>query len=256
VDGATNDPTGPSSSANGEVALDIEVIQDIVPDALLVVYFAPNTDAGFENSIIAAYTDTTSCEGNTLSAISISWGEAELFTSASHRTAMDNAIGAATALGIVVTVATGDNGADDNVGDNGLHADFPATSPSSLACGGTSITVSGSQITNEVVWNDEDGSTGGGVSEFFAKPTYQSGVTVPLSPSGFVGRGIPDVSGVADPETGYIIKVNGNTIVEGGTSAVAPMWAALVARMSQNLGKLFGPNPTSALPNRITFQCL
>ncbi len=93
------------------------------------------------------------------------------------------------------------------------------------------------------MWNDlssNEGATGGGVSGFFALPTYQQTAGVPKSPSGFVGRGVPDVAGDADPETGYNVVVDGSATVIGGTSAVAPLWAGLLARINQSLGKDVG----------------
>jgi len=91
------------------------------------------------------------------------------------------------------------------------------------------------------VWNDGvgRGATGGGVSEAFALPGWQTTVGVP-SPAGTAGRGVPDVAGVADPQTGYQVRVDGKDLVIGGTSAVAPLWAALVARLAQATGRRFG----------------
>ena len=111
-----------------------------------------------------------------------------------------------------------------------------------LACGGTSLHVNGNAIVSEVVWHDSDSSaTGGGVSEVFAKPSYQNNANVPVSiNNGFVGRGVPDVAADADPATGYKILVDGQPMVVGGTSAVAPLYAGLVARINQEKGKSSG----------------
>jgi kumamolisin len=96
-------------------------------------------------------------------------------------------------------------------------------------------------ITSETVWDNGvgNGATGGGVSDVFALPTWQQAVGVP-SRAGSTGRGVPDVSGVADPQTGYRVRVDGKDLVIGGTSAVAPLWAALVARLAQGTGRRFG----------------
>ena len=101
----------------------------------------------------------------------------------------------------------------------------------------------------ETVWNEtanNEGATGGGVSIHFPLPTYQTKAGVPAQPqTKFVGRGVPDVAGNADPATGYQIRVNGQNQVVGGTSAVAPLWAALAALMNEQLGKKVGfMNPT------------
>src|ERR1700738_5666193 len=110
------------------------------------------------------------------------------------------------------------------------HVDFPASSPFALGCGGTKLAVTGSKSSSEVVWNEAaDSATGGGISDFFPLPAYQSTAGVPASvnPGGRIGRGVPDVAGDADPATGYQIVVNGQSARVGGTSAVAPLGAAL-----------------------------
>ena len=160
-------------------------------------------------------------------------------------TAFDQAFQAAAALGITVCVAAGDNGSSDGVSDSANHVDFPASSPYALACGGTSLQVSGNSIVKEVVWNDgaNAGATGGGVSSFFPVPPWQEGLKTNLG--ALKNRGVPDVSGDADPASGYDIRVDGSMGVFGGTSAVAPLWAALVARINSTKGTSAGYlNPT------------
>jgi kumamolisin len=162
---------------------------------------------------------------------------------------MQTALEDAAALGVTVTAAAGDNGSGDGVSDGQPHVDFPASSPYALACGGTKLAASGNSITSEVVWNEDsanEGATGGGVSTVFARPAWQQGVTVPKAPSGFAGRGVPDVAGNADPLTGYQVLVDGSAQVIGGTSAVAPLWAALIARCNQKLGRPVG-DPHAAI---------
>jgi len=93
------------------------------------------------------------------------------------------------------------------------------------------------------VWNDDPktSATGGGVSTFFPLPTYQKSANVPpASGSTKTGRGVPDVAGNADPNSGYQVRVDGKNMVIGGTSAVAPLWAGLIALMNQKLGKPVG----------------
>jgi len=225
VDGGKNTSDG-INGADGEVMLDIEVAASIAVGAKIVVYFAPNTDQGFIDAIAAAVHDTT----NKPSVISISWGGPESSWTQQSLNALDAACQSAAALGVTITVAAGDNGSSD--GGTGNNVDFPASSPHVLACGGTKLTGSASTITSEVVWNEtaaNEGATGGGVSTVFALPTWQSSAGVPASSTSTGGRGVPDVSGDADPATGYTIRVDGQTIVIGGTSAVAPLWAGLIA---------------------------
>jgi kumamolisin len=236
VDGAKNEPGKDPTGADGEVLLDIEVIGALSPAAKILVYFAPNTDAGFVDAVSDAAHATP-----TPTAMSISWGQSEDQWTAQARTALDDALQDAAALGVTVTAAAGDNGSSDGSTDGAQHADFPASSPHALACGGTSLRAKGTAIATETVWNDGagGGATGGGVSDVFALPTWQKGVGVPTATKPG-GRGVPDVAGNADPETGYQVLVDGTRAVYGGTSAVAPLWAALVARLAQSLGSPLG----------------
>ena len=227
VDKAKNAPTN-ANSADGEVLLDIEVAAAVAPGAKIAVYFTPNTDQGFIDAIATAVHDTT----NKPSVISISWGGPESTWTAQSITALDAACQAAAALGVTITVAAGDDGSTDGVTGKTNHVDFPASSPHVLGCGGTKLVGTGTTITSEVVWNEtaaNEGATGGGVSNVFALPTWQANANVPKPTVAAGGRGVPDVSGNADPATGYTIRVDGTTSVIGGTSAVAPLWAGLIA---------------------------
>src|SRR5215467_133611 len=240
VDGGSNlagrDPHG----ADGEVLLDIQVAGAVAPGARQVVYFAPNSDRGFVDAVATAVNADP-----TPTAVSISWGQSEDSWTGQARAALDQAFADAAALGVTVTAAAGDNGSGDRVSDGRAHADFPASSPHALACGGTSLRVDAAtgNISAETVWNDGPGggATGGGVSDTFGLPSWQASAGVPgRAGTGRPGRGVPDVAGNADPETGYQVRVDGQPQVVGGTSAVAPLWAALICRMAQATGKSFG----------------
>jgi kumamolisin len=227
VDKAKNSPTN-ANSADGEVLLDIEVSGAVAPGANIAVYFTPNTDQGFIDAVTQAVHDKT----NKPSVISISWGGPESTWTAQAMTALDSACQAAAAVGVTITVAAGDNGSSDGVTDGANHVDFPASSPHVLACGGTKLNASGTTIASETVWNEtatNEGATGGGVSDVFALPSWQAAAKVPAPTVAAGGRGVPDVAGDADPSTGYNIRVDGSTMVIGGTSAVAPLWAGLIA---------------------------
>jgi kumamolisin len=262
LDGGSNDPTN-ANSADAEVLLDIEVAGSVAPGAHIVVYFTTNTDQGFQDAISTAIHDTT----NNPSVISISWGGPESSWSQTAINSMDTTCQGAAALGITITVASGDSGSSD--GESGNNVDFPASSPHVLGCGGTALTASNGRRQSEVVWNDQatgGGATGGGVSTVFPLPTWQANAGVPTSSAtktkhtkstehnekdtstpqaakkaaGTGGRGVPDVAGDASPETGYQILVDGEEEVVGGTSAVAPLWAGLIALLNQHLGKNVG----------------
>lgn len=229
VDGAQNAPTGQIDGPDGEVMLDIEVSGAIARDATIAVYFAPNTDAGFLDAITTAIHDTT----NKPTIVSISWGGPESTWTQQAMTSFDSAFQDAGTLGITVCVASGDNGSSDGVSDGGNHVDFPASSPHALGCGGTSVQSSGTTITSESVWNDgtSGGATGGGISSVFALPSWQQSLSATENGSAtpLKNRGVPDVAGNADPQTGYNVRVDGQDSVFGGTSAVAPLWSGLLA---------------------------
>jgi kumamolisin len=239
VDGATNVAGQAPDGADGEVLLDIEVAGSVAQGAKIVVYFAPNTDQGFVDAVTTAVHATP-----TPAAVSISWGQSEDSWTAQSRSALDAACADGVALGVTVCVAAGDSGSSDGVTGSQPHVDFPASSPNALACGGTSLHADAATgvISSETVWNDgsNGGATGGGVSDEFALPTWQANAGVPETASGSTGRGVPDVAGNADPNTGYKVLVDGQSTVIGGTSAVAPLWAALIARLAQGAGKTFG----------------
>ncbi len=178
VDGAVNAAGQDPNGADGEVLLDIEVAGSIAPGAAQVVYFAPNTDQGFVDALTTAVHASP-----TPTAISISWGQSEDAWTAQGRTALDQAMADAAALGITVCVAAGDNGSGDAVTDGQPHADFPASSPHALACGGTALhgDAASGTISSETVWNDGagHGATGGGVSDTFPLPPWQAPAGVP-----------------------------------------------------------------------------
>jgi len=231
VDSAKDTPTTPQG-ADGEVMLDIEVAGSIAPGAEIAVYFAPNTDRGFLDAVTTAIHDTV----NKPSVISISWGSAEVTWTQQSMTAFESAFTDAATMGVTICVAAGDNGSTDGQTDGTQHVDFPASAPHALACGGTSLVVGASGAVTETVWNDGvNSATGGGYSSVFPIPDYQTGLKFVQQ-----GRGVPDVAGDADPDTGYNVRVDGQDMVIGGTSAVAPLWAGLIALLNQQLGHPVG----------------
>jgi kumamolisin len=231
VNHAHNRPTT-AQSADGEVMLDIEVAGAVAPGVTIVVYFAPNTARGFQDALSTAIHD----ELNKPCAISVSWGSAEVNWTTQSIQNFTQVAQEAGLLGITITAASGDNGSSDGVNDGKNHVDFPASCPYVLAAGGTRLVSARGAITSETVWNDgaQGGATGGGYSNLFARPAWQA-TDVTQS-----NRGVPDVCGNADPETGYNILVDGQQMVVGGTSAVAPLWAALTVQLSQQLNRRLG----------------
>ena len=238
VDGGKNSP-GTADGADGEVMLDIEVAGAIAPEAKIVVYFAPNTDRGFLDAITTALHDSK----NKPSVISISWGSAESSWTKQALDSFNQAFQAAASLGVTICAAAGDTGSSDSVTDGNAHVDFPSSSPFVLACGGTKLTAANGRIQSEVVWHESNTSaTGGGISDVFDLPVYQQKAGVPPSVNDGkrMGRGVPDVGAVADPATGYKVRVDGQDFVIGGTSAVAPLMAGLIALINQQTGRSAG----------------
>jgi kumamolisin len=181
---------------------------------------------------------------NKPSVISISWGGPESNWTSQSLQAFNSVLQSAATLGVTVCAASGDSGSSDGAG-SGDQVDFPASSPYVLACGGTSLTASGTSISHEAVWNDgaQGGATGGGVSQAFPVPVWQKGLSATSTSGGkkaLGGRGVPDVAGDASPVTGYSVLIDGTQTVVGGTSAVAPLWAALIARINAAKGQPAG----------------
>jgi kumamolisin len=243
VDAAPHAPTT-ADSADGEVMLDIEVAGAVVPKSKIVVYFAPNNgDQGFINGISAAVHDNERRPG----VISISWGSPESTTDQQGIAAFHEVFVAAAALGITVCVASGDHGtADEDAADwdGKIHVDHPAVDDFVIGCGGTQI----DSNNTDVVWNDGTSLTagsggggwagGGGISQVFPVPNYQQDAHLPVSiVSRTAGRGVPDIAMSA---TNYFTRVDSEEGAAGGTSAVAPLMAALIARLNQALQKNVG----------------
>jgi kumamolisin len=242
------DGTDPND-VSGEVYLDLCVVGSLAPGAKIAVYFTQSSEQGWVEAISQAATDAV----NDPSVISISYGNPEDdprggWTKMAIKQVND-AFEAAAAAGRTICCAAGDSGAADEPGTTTVHADFPASSPWVLACGGTRLESSGGAICAEVVWNDlgdgdGDGATGGGVSAIFPRPSWQSGTrAVPMA--GVLppqdGRGVPDVASLADPETPYVVVgPDGALQGIGGTSAAAPLWSALISRFNQALGARVG----------------
>ena len=232
VDGGANTP-GRDQTGDSEATVDIDVAGAMAPKAKIAVYFAPDTDAGFIDVINAALQDTV----RKPSVISISWGGPEEDSTPQFLKGLNEVLKDAAAIGVTVCCETGDYGSSDEPTqsrDGRPHVEFPASSPFVLACGGTKLTSSDERVSNEVVWNDGDsgGAGGGGVSNNFPRPKYQAAMKIPLSPQGNRGRGLPDVAANA---AGYRMIVGGKEIPVSGTSAVAPLWAGMIALINQSL---------------------
>jgi kumamolisin len=237
VDGATNS-TGRLDESDNEVALDTQIIGAIAPDANQQLIFAPDSNQGFLDAITRATFPEAGEKQN--SAISISWGGAEANWSNEAIKNMDTAFKKAALKGISVFAASGDTGAHAGVEKTDKYAvAYPASDPYVTGCGGTQFDGNG----KEVVWNKSDENfviaSGGGISEKFDVPDFQKNIKLPENANhdGKPGRGVPDISGNA---VGYRIRVDGSDCLGGETSAVAPLYAALMMRVNGALGHPVG----------------
>jgi kumamolisin len=236
VDGAGNQPSPNSKGKDLEVQGDIETLGSVAPGAEIVVYFSPLTERGFYDAVVAAIHD----EVHSPSIVSISFGEVELYWPPRTMQLLNDALQDAALLGITVCCAVGDSGSSGGVPGGKPHVFFPASSPHVLACGGTQLKTAGDKIIEEIVWSEgRHAATGGGVSKVFPRPSWQAKVMVPNSPNRKLrhGRGLPDVAANA---ADYLLIVDGQPKVIGGTSAVAPLWAGLIARINQKCGHPVG----------------
>jgi carboxypeptidase C (cathepsin A) len=237
VDGTQNNPNQHLSDPHDpdvEVALDIQVAAAAYyaatgKPAVIRIYWAANEPGKIAQAVRAAMADGADV-------CSISWGADEAIWSDWKQQLgqdfiqqMEAAATAATAAGMVIFAAAGDNDSGDG-GPDPANVDVPSSGPHVVGCGGTTKTA-----TKEVVWNNDPGNTngegtGGGFSTVFPLQSFQAGA--PHGP----GRMVPDVAADADPSTGYTIVVHGEKGPAGGTSAVAPLYAGLVAAFGTKLG--------------------
>jgi kumamolisin len=240
LDGATGQPS--ASGGAIEVELDMEVVSAIAPGAAQKVYMAPNTAQGFLDIFNQIVTDGTA------KVTTNSWGLCESLTGSANMQAFDTVFAQGAAQGQAFFSASGDAGSADCQRDassnTGLSVDYPASDPFVVGVGGTSLTTgSGGSYSGESVWNNSSGSDGGGLSTFFAQPSYQSGPGVSNAFSNGK-REVPDVSADADPNTGYSEYCTDpltsgcagvGWIEVGGTSGAAPLWAGVAADLNEYL---------------------
>lgn len=222
-----------NSQHDRELALDIEIAGGLAPGARIVIYFATNDEKGWVDALSRAIHD----DENKPSVLSISWGAFEDWWGRDTIKVMTQLFEEAASLGITICAASGDDGCAMD-GNGHCRVTFPASSPLVLACGGSSLLADD----EEIVWNVRNRSaSGGGISDVVNRPDWQSSPSaLASSPSpsrrnpNFDGRQLPDVAGAAN--TTFSVYVGGcYHNGAGGTSAVAPLWSALVARLNEGL---------------------
>jgi kumamolisin len=229
VDEAKNSP---GSATDGQVVTDIQIVAAIAPQAALRIYFAPYVATGWVHAIRKAVEDK-------VSVLLIGWGNAECTWKGKDLEEVNDALKQAAMCEITVVCAAGDQGATNGVDDGRRHVIFPASSPWVTAVGGTSLQSKSGRLISEVAWNDRGRATGGGVSDQFDCPDWQSSVHVPLRANGTAGRGIPDVAATAW-NTMIIVNLGSHKVSIGGTTVSAAIWAGLIARINQGLSTNLG----------------
>jgi kumamolisin len=253
----------PDKGANGEVALDTIAAGETAPDMEQTLLFGDNDDAGIARIQNEAAFPTNPAR-RPADLVSWSWGQyIEGWTQQSLRTT-SNAMKRSALKGITTFAAAGDDGAPDRAPGGKPTVDYPAADPFVVGVGGTQIIMTpGGQVVKETSWNDGPNSaTGGGMDRFFStRPDFQAKIKTPPDATGstFNGRWVPDISEVASPRSGLIVRVDGKKGVIGGTSWAAPQAGAEIGTISAKLGRNFGhmnpffyENGTTGIFNDIT----
>lgn len=244
IDGQAN-----AGVSDGETVLDITVSSAIAQGAAIAVYFTPATVQGILHALQTMIHPSNGNPVPTVISISYGWGaddDPQFNNDSSDFDQIDQLFQDASNLFITVLVSSGDKGAFVESSTQ-AQASYPATNPFVIACGGTTIGGIAGATFVEFLWNDtfgqNSGATGGGISVRFPKvPTYQAGAGIPPRiNTGTVGRGIPDIAGNASPNSGYPEFLAGSSVgPTGGTSAVAPLYAGLMAVINATLGSPAG----------------
>jgi len=248
-DGQTNGSPLGSDNGQSETEMDIELSEAVAPSASILVYEAPNDNAG----VVAVFNRIVSDDRAPV--VTTSWGEDEQSFPSDDLDAVHQSLEEGAAQGQAFFAASGDNGAYDAAGGGGsataLTVDYPGSDPYVTDVGGTTLLDTGTTYAGETTWSDarQGVGSGGGLSLVFARPAYQTGPGVANIYSNGM-RQVPDVASDADPATGYAIYAPGDKDVPqwaqvGGTSAAAPVWAAFCALIDNALGHNIGfLNPT------------
>jgi kumamolisin len=221
--------------ASGEVMMDVQVIAGLCPGAEISVLFSNFDQGGWVDLLNAAIALKPVV-------LSISWGLAEDDPSwaANAVAAVNDRLNMLRLLGVTTCISSGDDGSGDQIDDGKGHVDFPSCSPFVLSVGGTMLTKTAGKV-REVTWWESPGvrsggggATGGGVSTIFPRPAWQTVRVKSINPGSIDGRIMPDVAALAG-EPFYDLILLGKDSPNGGTSASAPLWAALIARINSQL---------------------
>jgi kumamolisin len=229
-------PAGDSLPApSGEETLDTEISSSIAPGANVRVYATYDLDfSDIDEAYAQIYSDVTGSPSLNIHEMSMSFGAGEYYVSNSQLATDDQYFAEIAAAGVTIFASAGDEGATPSSSGSGggrtLTPETPSSDPNVIGVGGTALTVDGSgNESSEVVWNDIYGATGGGISRYFSRPSWQTGTGVNTS----ARRQVPDIAADADPSTGAYVILNGTTYEYGGTSLSSPAWAGFCALLNQ-----------------------
>ena len=224
-----------------ETTMDICIAGSAAPGASVAVYFTPGGEKGWVDLIgRVAHPESGDPVCSVLSSSYYHYDGDD--KAKKHFTnAVSSAFQDAALQGVTVCVASGDHGSYSKIDDKKVHVQYPASDPWVLTVGGTTL-ANKSPPYAEYVWNHKKDATGGGVSAYFPLPSYQRSATVPVSlnDNKSTGRGVPDVAANADKRNGFKFHFNGDDYTSGGTSASAPLWAGLIARINAAMGENIG----------------
>jgi kumamolisin len=232
-----------------EVTADIQIVRAFAPKADIDVLFAqlgPSAGSVIEFAL----------DNHDPTVIATSWGTSEWRRSFIEVRAVLRALEKAREQGVTVCCASGDFGSRNDPPNLGLRdaptgktrVNWPASCPLALACGGSQLRLEDGVRRDEVVWETDflgiRRATGGGMSGRYTRPSWQqpreapSEVWTQSGLNNFDGRWLPDVS--AHAARTYEVVVGGEKTLVDGTSIAAPLWAALLACISQKLNRKVG----------------
>jgi subtilase family serine protease len=242
--GVGGSDTKPNDGTIIEVDLDIQAIIGINPKVKEIqVYVADYQTTNFSVGLVDTFDEVA--KKRVAQTLSVSYGVDEVQQGDTAIQNEDDALVECEDAGVTVLVSAGDDGAYGRTGTETypatLNAPDPGSQPLVTCVGGTSLsTTSSQQYAGEVVWNDlsfDEGATGGGVSSYWALPSYQPSALVTQNGGSSTARNVPDVAAVADPQTGFAVYTAsaGGWIVVGGTSLSAPLWAANISILNAGL---------------------
>jgi len=263
VNDVTVDGGAGTGAGSGEAALDIEDVAGLAPSAAIDVYQAPNTAQGNFDDYQQIVNDDKD------QVVSTSWALCEAYSSPSAVNSLQTVFEQANSQGQTVFAASGDTGSTGCLRSGGpsagaLNVQDPSSQPFVIAVGGTTIGASA-----ETVWNEsaqQAGAGGGGLSQLWCMPSYQYQTAIPglvntnsatnsacsTSNKGSLVRQVPDVSADADPFSGYVVVVGGTWGIIGGTSAAAPLWAAIAALTDASpFCAAYGSGPAGVFPQAL-----